>query len=151
MVSVFVLFPSGGSEGIRTLVPLEAVTAFRVRAVMTTSIRFQVVMLFCLRFSITPKYVIAFRGKSQSFCNKSLFAQMAPWLADSDAIIFNRLFCDGANHVCRCQNSFNLQFYSSNRRWRKRTNALKRIALPIATNPNSFGRRFCGAQFCDIF
>ena len=30
----------GGSGGIRTHVPLEAVTAFRVRAVMTTSIRF---------------------------------------------------------------------------------------------------------------
>ena len=32
----------GGSEGIRTLVPLRAVTAFRVRAVMTTSIRFHI-------------------------------------------------------------------------------------------------------------
>ena len=33
---------TGGSEGIRTLVPLRAVTAFRVRAVMTTSIRFHI-------------------------------------------------------------------------------------------------------------
>ena len=42
----------GGSEGIRTLVPLEAVTAFRVRAVMTTSIRFQI-NRFCFCYDLS--------------------------------------------------------------------------------------------------
>ena len=63
LVHVFVQFPFGGSGGIRTHVPLEAVTAFRVRAVMTTSIRF--LKYYCAAFALI--YVTTLLRKCQLF------------------------------------------------------------------------------------
>ena len=44
---VFVQFPSGGGEGIRTPVPLQA-NGFQDRLVMTASIRLRMLILYCI-------------------------------------------------------------------------------------------------------
>ena len=63
----FVQFAFGGSGGIRTHVPLEAVTAFRVRAVMTTSIRFRIFLRFA---QLSKDYVTLLWIYCQIFCSQ---------------------------------------------------------------------------------
>ena len=85
---------AGGSGGIRTHVPLEAVTAFRVRAVMTTSIRFRIkhflVLYYCSLIRLWSIIVVGVA--SLRLATTSLVCACATFVRPSDEIRFRIAF-----------------------------------------------------------